>query len=156
MSGSDNRQDAAEGAGPEPAGDEVRESGAEPGGRPKFFERHPKLRVILIWSVILGGAFVAFHFGLDKPATASALVLIAMATKAFAGLVALIALVPVIGPPLATLLSLPFFFVINGIAYLVTFVALRRGYKLTVVSARIVAAAVVVGFILGFLVGHFL
>jgi hypothetical protein len=141
---------------PESAADETGERDAAPVGDEKFFERHPKLRVVLIWWGILGGAFLAFHFGLDKPATAGALVLIAMATKAFAGLVALIALIPVIGPPLATLLTLPFFFLLNGIAYLVTFVALRRGYKLTVVSARVVAAAVVVGFILGFLVGHFL
>jgi hypothetical protein len=122
----------------------------------RFFEAHPRLRVILIWSAITAAALLALHFGLDKPATAGVLVLVAMATKAFAGLVALVALVPLIGPPLATLLTLPVFFLINGIAYLVTFVALRRGYKLTVVSARLVAAAVVVGFVLGFLVGHFL
>jgi hypothetical protein len=122
----------------------------------KFFERHPRLRVILIWTTIAAAALLALHFGLDKPATAGVLVLVAMATKAFAGLVALVALVPLIGPPLATLLTLPVFFLLNGIAYLVTFVALRRGYKLTVVSARLVAAAVVVGFVLGFLVGHFL
>lgn len=122
----------------------------------KFFERHPKLRVILIWSGIATAALLALHFGMDKPATAGVLVLVAMATKAFAGLVALVALIPLVGPPLATMLTLPVFVLLNGIAYLVTFVALRRGYKLTVVSARLVAAAVVVGFVLGFLVGHFL
>ena len=122
----------------------------------KFFERHPKLRVILIWAGIAAAALLAVHFGLDRPATAGVLVLVAMATKAFAGLVALVALVPLIGAPLATLLTLPVFILLNGIAYLVTFVALRRGYKLTVVSARLIAAAVVVGFVLGFLAGHFL
>ncbi len=165
MGESDTGQDRIESGntGPDARSDEPGNRGDEAGGRNdaadaglKFFEQHPKLRVVLIWTGILGGAFLAFHLGLDKPATAGTLVLVAMATKAFAGLVALVALIPVIGPPLATLLTLPFFFLLNGLAYLVTFVALRRGYKLTVVSARIVAAAVVVGFILGFLVGHFL
>lgn len=122
----------------------------------QFFERHPRLRVVMIWTGIAAAAVLALHFGVDKPATAGVLVLVAMATKAFAGLVAIIALIPIIGPPLATLLTVPFFILLNGIAYLVTFVALRRGYKLTVVSARLVAAAVVVGFVLGFLLGHFL
>jgi len=132
---------------------------ADSSGEPatlKFFERHPRLRIILIWSGIVAAGATAIRLGLDKPATAGVLVLVALATKAFAGLVALVALIPVIGPALATLLTLPFFVLLNGIAYLVTFFALRRGYKLTVVNARIVAAAVVVGFVLGFLVGHFL
>ena len=107
-----------------------------------------------IWIAIAVAAVLALHFGLDKPLVAGVLVLVGIATQAFAGLVGLVALVPVIGAPVAAILTLPFFLVLNGIAYLVTFFALRRGYKLTVVSARIVAAAVVVGFILGFLVGR--
>ena len=136
--------------------DQAEEQSPPPAVGTRFFEQHPRLRIVLIWTGIVGVGLIAFRLGLDRPATAGALVLVAMATKAFAGLVALVALIPFIGPPLAALLTLPFFVLLNGIAYLVTFVALRRGYKLTVVSARIVAAAVVVGFILGFLVGHFL
>ena len=122
----------------------------------KFFGRHPRFRITLIWLGIVTIALVALKFGIDKPATAGVLVLVAMATKAFAGLVALVAMLPLIGPPLAAMLTLPMFVLLNGIAYLVTFFALRRGYKLTVVSARVIAGAVVVGFVLGFLVGHFL
>jgi hypothetical protein len=120
----------------------------------EFFERHPRLRVVFIWVAIALAAVLAIHFGLDKPLVAGVLVLVGFATQAFAGLVGIVALVPVIGPPIAAMLTLPFFLVLNGLAYLVTFFALRSGYKLTVVSARIVAAAVVVGFILGFLVGR--
>jgi hypothetical protein len=120
----------------------------------RFFERHPRFHVIAIWAGIAAAAVLAIHFGLDKPLVAGGLVLIGIATHAFAGLVALVATVPVIGAPIAAVLTMPFFFVINGLAYMVTFFALRRGYKLTVVSARIVAAAVVIGFIMGFLVGR--
>lgn len=120
----------------------------------EYFERHPRTRVVLIWAGIAAGAVIALQFNLDKPLTAGVLVLVGIATHAFAGLVGMVAMVPVIGAPLATMLTLPFFILLNGLAYLVTFFALRRGYKLTVVSARIVAAAVVIGFILGFLAGR--
>lgn len=123
-------------------------------GHMEYFERHPRLRVIIIWVGIAAAAVLALRFGLDKPLVAGVLVLVGIATQAFAGLVGMVAMVPLIGAPIATILTLPFFLVLNGLAYLVTFFALRRGYKLTVVSARIVAAAVVIGFILGFLVGR--
>ena len=120
----------------------------------EFFERHPRFRVVIIWVGIAGAGVLALHFGLDKPLVAGVLVLVGVATQAFAGLVGLVATVPLVGAPLAHILTLPFFLLLNGLAYMVTFFALRRGYKLTVVSARIVAAAVVIGFILGFLVGR--
>lgn len=120
----------------------------------EYFERHPRTRVVLIWTGITAAAVIALHFKLDKPLTAGVLVLVGIATQAFAGLVGMVAMVPVIGAPLATILTLPFFILLNGLAYLVTFFALKRGYQLTVVSARIVAAAVVIGFILGFLTGR--
>jgi hypothetical protein len=120
----------------------------------EYFERHPRLRLMIIWIGIAATAVLALRFGLDKPLVAGVLVLVGIATQAFAGLVGMVAMVPLIGAPIATMLTLPFFLVLNGLAYLVTFFALRRGYKLTVVSARIVAAAVVIGFILGFLVGR--
>jgi hypothetical protein len=77
-------------------------------------------------------------------------------TKAFAGILAIIALMPIIGPAIVNVITMPFFLTVNAIAYLVTLVAVRRGYARDVVDSRVLVVTLLFGIVIGFLLGRFL
>lgn len=114
-----------------------------------------KRRLLLLWVVIF--AFIAaghfLHF--DKRATALGVLVFGYATYAFAGVLTLIGTIPVVGATLVTVLTLPFFLLVNGLAYLVTMIALRKGDTKSVLSSRILVSALLVGVIIGYFLGKF-
>ena len=116
-----------------------------------YFLSHKKFRTFL-W-VLLFAVFTvsAFYFGIDRKLAATVLLAAGILTHAFSAFLALIVLVPYVGPLLATILSLPFFLLINAVSYIVTIVALKKGMKTEVASSKVIATAVLVGFVLGFM-----
>jgi len=115
---------------------------------------HPRLRAVLLVLLLAVVGVTLVHLHVDRDIVAIVLVLVGLATKALAALIGLVALVPVVGPILVQLITLPFVLLVNGLAYVVTFFALRRGEAMEVVRAKIIAWSVLVGFILGFLAGR--
>lgn len=76
-------------------------------------------------------------------------------SQAFAGLVALIALVPIVGPLIAKVLMLPVFWILNALGYFVSVAAIKRGYKRDVINYRLLTIAFLVGFAVGFVIAQF-
>ena len=66
-------------------------------------------RQILIWTGIVLGISIALKFGIDKKVVVFGTVIIGVFTQAFAGLAALIAMVPLIGPFIIKIFAIPFF-----------------------------------------------
>jgi hypothetical protein len=83
-------------------------------------------------------------------------VLIGLVSHAFVWLMAVIALVPVIGPIIVKVLSIGFIWLLNAIGYLVAYVAIRRGYSKDVLTYRGLTIAVIVGIVIGFVLGRLL
>jgi len=116
-----------------------------------YFLSHKKFRTLL-WAILFAVFIVAvFVFGIDKKLATSILLIAGLLTHAFSAFLALIVLVPYIGPLLATILSLPFFLLINAVSYPVTLIALRKGMKIEVKNSKVIAIAVLIGFVLGFM-----
>jgi hypothetical protein len=104
--------------------------------------------------LIIFAAVVASRiFKFDKSATALLILVFGYATHAFAGLIAIIGTIPVVGTYLVTILTLPFFLLVNGLAYLVTLIALRKGDAKAVMNSRILVSALLVGIIIGYFLG---
>ena len=97
--------------------------------------------------------YVAQHYGLDKEITVFVVIFLGYVTQLFSVLVGFIATIPVIGPPIAQIISLPFIFIVNAIAYLVTFFSLRKGYAKELLGSRVLVTAFLVGLILGYALG---
>ncbi len=112
------------------------------------------------WKVMLPvwlgiGALVALglHFNVDRSVIAGGVVLVGLFSNAFAWLLGLIALVPVIGPIVVKVLSIGFIWLLNAVGYLVAFVAIRRGYSKDVLTYRGLTIAVIVGIVIGYVLG---
>lgn len=114
--------------------------------------RHWKM--VVVWLVIGGFIAVAFVTGLDKRIAALAILVFGLLTQAFAGLLGLVALVPVVGPLLVKAITLPFFLLVNGLGYLITLLVVRRGGKRDVVKSRILVSSFLIGILVGYIVGR--
>jgi hypothetical protein len=71
-------------------------------------------------------------------------------SNAFAGLAGLIAMIPVVGPLIVKVLSLPIFWLLNAGGYYISVIAIKRGYGRDVINYRIATIIFLVGFAVGF------
>lgn len=103
--------------------------------------------------VLVAVMFAAWHFGWHAKAVTAGVLLLAGLSHLFAWVLGLIALVPIIGPLLVKVLSLSIIWLLNAVGYLVSFVAIKRGYSKDVLTYRAVTIALISGIIIGFVIG---
>ncbi|MFH1214098.1 MAG: hypothetical protein V1681_08405 [Candidatus Neomarinimicrobiota bacterium] len=115
-----------------------------------FFRRYYKL--IITWAVIIVAIIVGIHFKVDKGLILVIVMVFGAFSQAFTGLVAIIALVPFLGPLLAKVLTLPIFWLLNALGYFVSAVAIKRGHKKEIVNYRFMTMVFLTGFAVGFIV----
>lgn len=106
-----------------------------------------------IWAVIAGIIWLGIALNLDKQIIAAAVFLIGLLSNAFTWLLGIIAVVPLVGPLIVKVLSLGFIWLLNAVGYLVSFVAIRRGYSKDVLTYRGVTVALIVGIVIGYIIG---
>lgn len=111
------------------------------------------LRVILLWILIALFIKFSFVYGLDKKAMAAGVIVFGFLTQAFVGLLALIGTIPVLGPIIVKVLSWPVFLTINGLAYLVTFFAVKSGLVKETINSKLIVTVLLIGILLGFILG---
>ena len=75
-------------------------------------------------------------------------------TQIFAGLGALIGMVPFIGPLIIKVISIPVFWVLNAMGYVISGVAIKKGYAVELAKSRIVTLGLLMGIIIGYILGH--
>ena len=81
------------------------------------------------------------------------MVVVGLITNAFAWLLGIVALVPLIGPLIVKILSIGFIWLLNGVGYLVSFIAIKRGYSQDVLTYRGLTIAVIIGIVIGYVLG---
>ena len=109
---------------------------------------------ILIWSVITVVIAIALKMGMDQTAVVFGTIVIGVFTQAFAGLAALIATIPLIGPFIIKVLAIPFFWILNALGYFGGAVAIKKGYRSEFTKSRILTLALLIGIIIGYIIGH--
>jgi hypothetical protein len=87
---------------------------------------------------------------------AASVVAVGLLTNAFAWLLGVITLVPLIGPIIVKVLSIGFIWLLNAVGYLVSYIAIRRGYSKDVLTYRGLTVAVIIGIVIGFVLGKLL
>lgn len=108
----------------------------------------------VIWLGIVIFAVVGIALGLDKKAIAFLVFIFGLISQAFIGIIGLIGFIPVIGPILAKVLALPFFWILNAIGYFLSIVAIKRGYSKSVLDYRILTIVFLSGIAVGFIIGR--
>ncbi|HQR50850.1 MAG TPA: hypothetical protein PKW44_04350 [Methylophilaceae bacterium] len=106
-----------------------------------------------VWALLLGLVWLGLHFGVDEHLVAGGAVLFGLLSSAFVWLVGVVGLVPFIGPLIVKVLAIPIIWLLNALGYLVSFVAIRRGYSQDVLTYRGLTIAVIVGIVVGYILG---
>ncbi len=107
-----------------------------------------------LWLAIAVLVGLGLHFNVDRSVIAGSVVVVGLLTNAFAWLLGIIALVPIIGPLIVKVLSIGFIWLLNAVGYLVAYVAIRRGYSKDVLTYRGVTIALIIGIVIGFVLGQ--
>lgn len=118
----------------------------------RFFKQY-KFHLVL-WLLIASGIILALQYGIDQKLVVFSTVILGIFTQVFAGLGALIAMVPIIGPFLVKIITIPFFWLINALGHGVSVVAIKKGYSKELVKSRVLTVAILVGIVIGYIMGN--
>ena len=108
---------------------------------------------ILAWVVIAALIILGIELSVDRTIIGFVVLIVGLVGEAFAALGAWIAIVPLVGPLIVKVLTLPFFWLLNGIGYLASIVAIKKGYGKDVVNVRVLTITLLVGVTIGFILG---
>lgn len=123
--------------------------------RKKPFWQNYKL-LFIAWAIILLLIEAGIYFNLDKFVVGNIVFLFGLLSYAFTGLISVLGLIPFAGPFIVKVLGIPFVWILNGIGYLVSLVAIRRGYSKDVLTYRGYTIAVIIGITIGYIIGKIL
>ena len=117
------------------------------------FFKHYKFH-ILLWVLIGVAVVVALQYGVDEKIVVFTTLVLGIFTQVFAGLGALIAMIPILGPILIKVVTIPFFWIINALGHGVSIVAIKKGYTNELVKSRVLTIALLIGIVLGHIMGN--
>jgi len=109
-----------------------------------------------LWCAIGGLVWLGLHFNVDRSVIAGSVLVVGLLSNAFAWLLGIIALVPIIGPIVVKILSIGFIWLLNAVGYLVSYIAIRRGYSKDVLTYRGITIGTIIGIVIGFVLGKLL
>lgn len=110
--------------------------------------------MVPVWLAIGGMVWLGLYFNVDHRVIAGTVVVVGVLSNAFAWLVGIVVLVPIIGPLIVKVLSIGFIWLLNAIGYLVALVAIRRGYSKDVLTYRGLTVALIIGIVIGYIIGR--
>lgn len=97
--------------------------------------------------------YLGIHYHINYKIIAGGTVVIGLISGVFAWLVGIIGLVPIIGPLVVKVLSLSIIWLLNAVGYIVSYIAIRRGYSQDVLTYRGLTIALIIGIVIGFVIG---
>ena len=117
-----------------------------------YLKRHPKF--ILAWIIVLITVSIMLNLQIDKKLIAIISLIIAWLTNAFIGIGTFISLIPVIGPIIVNIFSIPFFWLMNGVGYFSSAYAIKKGQQKELLKHRLLTFVLLIGIIIGYILGH--
>lgn len=115
-----------------------------------YFFLYRNRRFIITWLIITAAIVLGLYFKINKQIITVTVVIFGIVSNAFAGLAGLIAMIPVVGPLIVKVLSLPIFWLLNAGGYYISVIAIKRDYSRDVINYRIATIIFLVGFAVGF------
>ena len=109
---------------------------------------------LLIWTFLFSSMVIAITYGVDEKFVVFITLILGLFTQVFSGFGALVTTIPVVGPVIIKVFTIPFFWVLNALGYFVSVIAIKKGYKKEVTSSRVLTIALLLGIIVGYVLGH--
>lgn len=117
-------------------------------------------KMVILWTAIIALIVISRIFGWDQKLIGGVVVIIGLVFSAFSWLGAMIlsgiALIPFIGPPLVTILSSSLLWIINGLGYFVSIIAIKAGHGKTVLNYRLLVIVFLTGMATGYVIAKLL
>ena len=118
----------------------------------QFIKSNPKTIFTLVGIGII--IYLMLAFKLDIRAITIITLLLGYITNIFVGLTTLVGLVPLIGPLIVKVFTIPFFWLLNGMGYFTSAYAIKKGYGRDIMSHRLITIVLLTGIVLGYILGH--
>ena len=99
--------------------------------------------------------YLMLHFQLDVRLIAIITIIIGYMTNFFSILLLIIGVIPIIGPIIVKILTLPVFWIINGLSYFTSAYAIQKGYGKIIFKQRMLIIILLCGMVLGYVMGIF-
>ena len=113
---------------------------------------------ILFWIILFSLIGLAIIYGPEYGINQRIVVLVTLGfgifTQIFSGVTSLIALIPFFGPFIIKVISIPIFYILNAVGWIVSGVAIKKGYANELSKSRTVTLALLIGIIIGYILGN--
>ena len=113
---------------------------------------------ILFWSVLFSliGAALVYgpEYGINQRIVVFITLVLGIFTQVFTGITSLIALIPFFGPFILKVISIPIFYILNAVGWIVSGIAIKKGYVNELSKSRTVTLALLIGIIIGYILGN--
>ena len=93
-------------------------------------------------------------YGINERIIILATLVLGVFTQIFTGITSLIAIIPFFGPFLLKVVSIPVFYFLNALGWVVLAIAIKKGYVNELSRSRTVTFALLVGIITGYILGN--
>ncbi|MFH1994763.1 MAG: hypothetical protein ABIJ24_03605 [Nitrospinota bacterium] len=112
------------------------------------------LRLFVAIGVIVALAYIMLHRGWDVRAVAIITLVIGFIAQVFTGIAALLSMIPLVGPIIVKLFSIPIFWMFGATGKISSVYAIKRGYGRDVISFNLVVLVLLTGIVIGYVLGH--
>ena len=113
---------------------------------------------ILFWIALLFLIVSAMvygpEYGINQRIVVLITVVLGIFTQIFSGVTSLIALIPFFGPFIIKVISIPIFYILNAVGWVVSGIAIKKGYANELSKSRTVTLALLIGIIIGYILGN--
>ena len=113
---------------------------------------------ILFWGILFSliGAALVYgpEYGINQRIVVLITIVLGIFTQVFTGITSLIALIPFFGPFILKVISIPVFYILNAVGWIVSGVAIKKGYVNELSKSRTVTLALLIGIIIGYILGN--
>ena len=113
---------------------------------------------IVLWILLFTMICLAFsygkQYGINERIIILATLVLGVFTQIFTGITSLIAIIPFFGPFILKVVSIPIFYFLNALGWVVSAIAIKKGYVSELSKSRTVTFALLVGINIGYILGN--
>ena len=113
---------------------------------------------IVLWILLFTIIYLAFsygkQYGINERIIILATLVLGVFTQIFTGITSLIAIIPFFGPFILKVISIPIFYFLNALGWVISAIAIKKGYVNELSKGRTVTFALLVGIIIGYILGN--
>ena len=109
---------------------------------------------ILLFTMIYQSFSYGEQYGINERIIILATLVLGVFTQIFTGITSLIAIIPFFGPFILKVVSIPIFYFLNALGWIVSAIAIKKGYVNELSRSRTVTFALLVGIIIGYILGN--